>query len=521
MIVSGKKNQFNTLISIDFYQGEKVLELMREEGFASEWNKLLDSCPWGSVFQNLNFVHDWYKNYKDKYLPVLIVARSGSQLVGFLPLAIENYFTSKSKKKLKLFGAGHFFALYQSWICKDEDFEKFGESIFRELNLRYPSHSLNLKFIPPQIPISRLMKIPYLKSNAVLETYRNPVLNYQSEYQSIFKKRHFRAKFNRINRAGKLVFKRVLDKETLEPILQKIEVFQDLRQGAQFNKSPFQTDPIQKKMFMDWMENGMLYVVVLMLDDEIVGALILANDNNKIAHLSGLISFNPIYGKFSPGLINLYLLGQKLQEEGFQQLKFSPGYDQYKDRFNNENEEITELFVNGNFAKRQVRILKRRYRAILIQKGYRPLDIYVKINKSISFFKKQIRNILFRPIFYFLKGVKDNEISSNEFLKKNIELKKLRFNQLEDLLYFDENNFKITRWEFLKDALKRIENGQSFYTYIEKNQLLACIWIEDKGDDQKVKLELKPKYWSGRVLKVYFNKELKNELVFKQLGNFS
>jgi hypothetical protein len=49
-----------------------------------------------------------------------------------------------------------------------------------------------------------------------------------------------------------------------------------------------------------------------------------------------------------------------------------------------------------------------------------------------------------------------------------------------DLLDFDPTGSVVTRWEFLDDALYKMEAGLQPYTMSDGNQLMCCIWREKR-----------------------------------------
>jgi hypothetical protein len=64
----------------------------------------------------------------------------------------------------------------------------------------------------------------------------------------------------------------------------------------------------------------------------------------------------------------------------------------------------------------------------------------------------------------------------------------LHKNNLHDLLAFEPGKkTENTRWEFLEDAMWRLENGQHCFTWMENDRLLGCAWISypDPGSTEK------------------------------------
>jgi hypothetical protein len=261
--------------------------------------------------------------------------------------------------------------------------------------------------------------------------------------------------------------------------LDQIEVFHNLRQGAAFNKTPFPSDKDERNIFIEWFKKGLLHATALWLDEKLIGAVIMIREGSKTVHLAGLITYSPFHGRYSPGLVHLYLLVLRLKEEGFHFLKLSPGYDSYKERFSNDNEELYELLISGNripLLKRKLRVFLRE---IILKKGIRPMEVSVWIDKNRAAFKNKL--------FRFKKGNAHKNVNWSHILGKidpenevkildDFELKVL---DLTHLLLVNDCTFEVSRWEFLQDALKRLEENQLFFTLTDKNRLILCVWYNN------------------------------------------
>jgi hypothetical protein len=342
---------------------------------------------------------------------------------------------------------------------------------------------------------------------SVIEKLHNPVLDFQLDgYGKIFGKRHFKSKLNRLNRAGKLKFERITDYKVLEKEFPKIAQYQNIRQGAAFNKTPFPHGIKDWQVFLEWLKNGVLHVTGLWLDGKLIGAVIMINDFGKTAHLAGLITYSPLHAKFSPGLVHLYLVSQLLKEESFQDLKLSPGYDAYKDRFSNRQEEIYELLISSSqiqIIKRKLRILIRR---VLLTRRIRPMELEVWLSKTKSKWENRF--------WAFSKKSKMGNMSLETILsmintsEEKIEGSYVDFSNqnLDSLLLVDDKTFNVSRWEFLMDSLDRFEKNERFITYVDKGKLKICIWY--KGDEITIK-ELTQQNLGEKISKIYISPAIK------------
>ncbi len=58
----------------------------------------------------------------------------------------------------------------------------------------------------------------------------------------------------------------------------------------------------------------------------------------------------------------------------------------------------------------------------------------------------------------------------------------LNSSKISDLLLIDDTYFEITKWQFLEDALKRLENQENCLTYVRNGRLRSCIWYKGTLD---------------------------------------
>ncbi|MCL6260434.1 GNAT family N-acetyltransferase [Aquiflexum sp. TKW24L] len=475
-----------------FLEGEAGLKELYDPNLLNQWNHLMQNSSVSSVFQSPDFVLPWLEENKNDYSPLILLMYLNGTLVGLLPLARK--IDAKSGQLSKhLVGSGHFYAVYQTWLLVDGNEDFFWNKGLIGLMNHIPGCEINLKSLPNLESFKKMVSNNKVNKYSVIEKYHNPILGFKLDgYQKIINKRHFKAKFNRVNKSGELHFEHLNCLERLQLALNHIEVFHNLRQGAAFNKTPFPLDKEERNIFIEWFKKGILHATALWLDEELIGAVIMIKDGKHTVHLAGLITYSPLHGKYSPGLVHLYLLVSRLKEEGLTYLKLSPGYDSYKERFSNESEELFELLISNNrfsLLKRKFRISIRNF---LIMKGIRPMEVSVWIDKKRALFKNKW--------FKLKKGNPHKEVDWILFLRKieqtnGKEFKgdiDLRVMDISQLLLVDDCTFEISRWEFLNDALKRLEENQIFYTLTQKNRLIFCVWgkkpekLSDVNDDLKI-----------------------------------
>lgn len=490
-----------------FWEGEACFERLNNPHFVSQWVQLLDRLEGTSVFQAPGFVIPWYLSNKSDHCPVLITAWSQDNLLGILPLARKIHMEDGKPCK-NLFGAGSFYALYQTWAVDPTYLGLFWEKGILGLIDKTPGCSINLKSLPGEGVFSALKKRRDFNKYASFERYHNPVLEFGDDsFGKIIGKRHFKSKFNRFSRAGKTEFRKIENRKDLDLAFNDIEMFYNLRQGAAFNKTPFPPEKNEREVFLEWLEAGVLHVTGLWLDGQLVSAVVMINDRNQTAHLAGLITYSPLHAKYSPGLVHLYLLSQLLKQEGFRDMKLSPGYDSYKERFSNVQEELFEILISKSMLQHLRRKARVKVRKTLIARGIRPMDASVWLDKKSADLKNKLDRMRGRINTVDLpnKIILDRLERIRTMAGKN-EGPDMRLDDLKSLLMATDQTFGLSRWSFLNDSLKRLENNQRFLTISEKNKLFACIWFHSTAHQQE---DIDQLLKNGNIAFKYVSKELK------------
>ncbi len=192
-------------------------------------------------------------------------------------------------------------------------------------------------------------------------------------------------------------------------------------------------------------------------------------------HLAGLITHSPFYSKFSPGLVQLYMLAKKYSFDNIEAFDLTPGNDPYKDRLATHYDTTYELVVTDNKLFKLKRASRKNLYDWLYKKGIIPQKVKLQVEKNIYLFKNKYK--------YFLipskNGSKTKVSSEENRLNSNTINGHFSFNvnHLEDLLNYKQTNTTLTRWEFLEDALNRYDNGQVSYSISQDNRLLFIAWV--------------------------------------------
>ncbi|MBD8490481.1 GNAT family N-acetyltransferase [Echinicola sp. CAU 1574] len=470
------------------YIQDNACSLLNDNIFQEKWDKLYEDCEWATVFQKKEFILTWYQVNANEYSPIIVFLIQDDKLLGLLCLA------TKKKKKgiekqfpLRIIGAGAYDAEYQVWISKREDSDYFISSALKILFEEFPKSNLFLRFIPDSTIVNVITESKEWNNHAVPLANHRPLMDFSlTDEQKLFKKRHLKAKYNRISRVGKIELKEITDSKEFDGVLKEVLVFLDFRQAYMFNKLPSKKEPNKPLFLKSLFEKDLLHVSVLILENEIISSIIGMKDK-KWVHLAGLISYSPFYAKHSPALVHFFLLGQLMKDQGFNVFDLTPGYDAYKERISTSSDEVIELTISKNPSFKLKKSIRKLLHTSLLKFNIRPMSFKLKIKRM----KYMLKN---KPI----KLINSINISlhkadqHNDFLLENHEFSK---NSLAALLCFSDKNSDFTKWEYLQKAASYIEEGHHFYTISSNDLLEACVWFEAPSEDVE-----KPK-----ILSTYFH----------------
>jgi hypothetical protein len=458
-------------LSLHFLEGNQVIEKFLEKKFFTHLERLFHLCPSKTIFQSPQFLHSWYQIKHPEFHPIMVLHYAENQLAAALCLAIKkdkrgNY----SKSFARIIGAGEYDAEYQNWLVSRNLESIFLPQAFHLIFSHFPQSKIVLRFIPYKESLQWIAHDPYWEKFTVIQPFRRPLMQLNHpDFDALYKKRHLKAKFNRFNKAGKMELEEIKDLDRFLSIFEEIMVLVDFRQAALFNKIPSKNKALSKPLFIQLFQKGLLQVTVLTLNGVITSCIIGIKDGSWM-HLAGLITFSPFYSKLSPGLVITYALGKMLENQGYQYFDLTPGDDGYKERLASNADEVYELTITKDPTYRLKRKIRKNFFKYLLSKGIRPMDFQLQVRKKIYLWKNKINQF---PK-YFFKNAEDITL-------ENIPLTNMEKNNLQHLLCY-ENTFHTSRWEFLEDALSRIEAGESFLTSVVNGRLICCIWINDNKE---------------------------------------
>ncbi|MCP2043985.1 GNAT family N-acetyltransferase [Pontibacter sp. HSC-36F09] len=476
---------------VEILIGKEALALLTEPDFQLQWDTLYTSCPWSTVFQSRAFVSTWYQSYITTYLPVLALAYNGEKLSGLLTLARDNIG--------HLVGAGANQAEYQVWLASEQDSTVFIKQALTDLFDKFPQSEISIKFAPANTPLQWLKTDPYWQKKCFWRSVKQPLLSLNKENLSQeLRKKNRREKLNRLKRQGELAFVRITDEQEFYSVLDELAIQSDFRKGAMYNKRAFQEDCFRKEFLKELFKNGLLHVTLLKVDDNVIASNASVTGKNWV-HLQGINTHSPMQAKHSPGILHFLMLGVMLAEEGISVFDLTPGSDSYKENLATDFTHATELTF-GN--KANIRNKKQKYnlteylKNTLPRLGMAPHQLK-QMSHQAAVVKEKVKLIKRRNLPQLFKkyiGGLGKTGETRAFVVQPVkgqdqdQLIAVKKNELRDLLCYTPTATLISKWEFLMDAMRRLESGQHVYTWQENGDLLGYAWLSDPRSSKPASL---------------------------------
>jgi hypothetical protein len=258
-----------------------------------------------------------------------------------------------------------------------------------------------------------------------------------------------------------------------------------------FNRLFFLDDPFRKEFLLALFRQNLLHATILRLNEDIIASNVGVTGKNWV-HLQGINTHAPQYARYSPGILHFLLMGKLLAGEGVEVFDLTPGADAYKDSLATDSGQAYELKITNSYNRLASNIKNKlvHYIKTKAQKaGLRP-EALRKIKWQASLLKERMQNASqqgWLPILsgFFtqtraVKPMKVYRIKPEGQLHPAagpIHINKVNKDSLSDLLGFEQQQARCTRWEFLADAMRRFESGDQSYTWSESGRLLGCVWL--------------------------------------------
>ena len=457
---------------MQLFEGPAANNLIQDPLFINGWVRLLDQCPWGTVFQSPEFVKTWYDTFVD-YSRIILVEFDQNNPIGILFMTID--------KNGKLVGVGTNISEYQVWICLASD-NQFQIEAFNLLTKKYPKKTISLKYIPkPQeYPIKKLNI--GLNHSMLTMLHQRPVMKNNTEWLNIeLKKKNRKEKLNRLKKIGELKFESIKEIKIFQKILPELVFQNDLRKGALYGKIAFMDEPKRIDFLLKLFQTGILHVTILKVGETIIASNAGIKDKN-IVYLQGLNSFSPYYAKYSPGILHFLMLGKQLDSEMIPFFDLTPGgIEGYKSMLATEFWTCSEILVA---TKRKILWVQFKEKV----KKYLSKYDFTKPNSIVSSKIHEVIGKLNPFDFKFSANFLILKMETISTSKKTIQLivgkpkvssiANLEFNRgdLRSLFAIPTYNEEQKRKAFFQDCLKRMETGQEFYSIEDGTICIGVLW---------------------------------------------
>ncbi|HEY1025284.1 MAG TPA: GNAT family N-acetyltransferase [Sphingobacteriaceae bacterium] len=458
---------------VNILVGDEVAGLLSDDTFLRSWDELYRSCRWATPFQSKEFVTTWYRVYEEKYVPILITKRVNGALKGILPLA-------KANSRPVIYGAGELNAEYHAWLSSEDDKNAFIKAALIAVQNDFPDCIIELRYIPSTTPVAWLKSDKDWKFKSVIRKIDQPLIALnEAHFEEKLNTKAKRKIIRRLQEQGELKFERVSDITTFAYFLDEIITQSDFRKAAMYNKTPFRDDPQKKQLTLALFEKGLLELTVLTLNNQLIASKIITVDKDW-GYLKGGLSQAPQFARLSPGLLHFLMLGKFLAGEGKTVFDLTPGGDPYKDQLATDHAWVYHVWIvpqKRTYLKlAAAEFVKKILRKVLTAKGINVKRFKTRVIKA----KELIRR---KGVFNGIRGIIAGKRAERNLSTYMIQPEEtpafsslISRDNLNHLLQFLPDGSSVSRWEFLADAMKRLETGGHVYSTVANGRLQACAW---------------------------------------------
>jgi CelD/BcsL family acetyltransferase involved in cellulose biosynthesis/GNAT superfamily N-acetyltransferase len=462
-------------MNVELVEGFEAEALLADGAFREQWAGLAALCPWATVYQGPGFCSAWYRAYRGRYAPVLVMSRGiDGQFDGLLALA-------ESEAEGRFGVAGLWQAEYQCWLCRPELAEEFPPLAMARVRDRLPGGRLRFQYLPGNAPIGWLGRG---RMNRLIERFKRPVLRLQEVVPDAATKSTNWRCFRNLARNGTIEVTPVANAEELEQFFNKAISWYDIRRLAINNSAPFGDDPRKRAFHFEMMrEPELTRVTKLTTGGKLASFQFQLCDGEGIR--MHVFAHDPMLAQQSPGRVHARLLAEAFTAEGYRWLDLTAGGEGYKEELANGHDTVLGLTI---FASR------RRWATGLIGRGTRRAAMAGLKMTRISPMKARLRLTQLRRLG--LAGLTLGTVrrgagwlSSRKhtllYWRKtqasaNGAASAFNRDSPNDLLAYEPPPGWVSRHEFAADALERIARRQRCYTFVEKGRLLHVAWLIER-----------------------------------------
>lgn len=462
--MSSKASDVNAPVRI--VEGSQAQAIVESVSLAWDWNRLLRECPWATVYQTLTWVRTWYRGYGADFRPVLALDwEEGHELRGALALWY------RSGDRL-LTHAGDTTAQVQAWISRPGS--SFLGRALRALADRYAGADLELTGVPTRADAG-----PPAPGRGIRVTRRaGPEYRVHdaSRWAGGTVRGAARSGIYGLGDTGPLFLKVLRTRADVRSALTAATWFHDLRAGAETGHTPFRDDPRLQRCYLALADEDCVLGTALRRHQQVLAVQIGFRSRDRL-HL-GLVETAPAFARTGISALHVGALLDVLHSEGPSLLEVGPEVP----RTGSEGESRVRAVYSaqlGGWNRLPPRISAAPHRAA--PRAVCPLvDRFAGVPVS-ALVRKVLRRIsrwwsarLEIQVFWL-------PLTSRQARAETGDLPDLlRRDHIPDLLtYRSGGPLGLSRQEFLRLSLQRLEAGSHVYTYVEQGKLFHVAWLNE------------------------------------------
>jgi hypothetical protein len=255
-----------------------------------------------------------------------------------------------------------------------------------------------------------------------------------------------------------------------------------------YNKVAFKTDPFRKTFLLSLFKQNHIHATVLKINDKIIAANVSIGTNKQL-HLSGINSFAVSLARHSPGIIHFLMLGKLLAEEGVEVFDLTPGADGYKEILATDHSVAYTLSVGNKYhhiSNSLQTALSNTFKKTAAIAGIKP-EVLKRSKRTFMLYRQKCMHVIRQGFLQTARYIFDKVNQGSKTSKcwavqrdnSTAGVFRLQYDDLKELLDFDQREIKYSQQEFLADAMRRFEAGSHCYTWASDGLLLGCAWISN------------------------------------------
>jgi CelD/BcsL family acetyltransferase involved in cellulose biosynthesis len=318
-------------------------------GLLAGWDDLMAADPHATAFQTRGWCVTWYRCYDASFEPTLLVATSGTALIGIAPLA-------RRREDGRLVFAGHDMCDYRDFVVHPgRHHDVLGAFVAAIAELAGAAPFTIGPTAPDSPTVSRVAAASARDARVRAFVHLHPCWRLSPVGEPVAAamrgRKSIRQALARYAKSGGLTYERVTSRRGWDAIKDAFFAQHSLRQLHLGRAVSFQ-QPVKQRFFSQLFEeaNAVTHFSVLKAGDRLVASHFGFLHRSTLA--LGAPAFDPRDERNSPGLLWLIALVSDCPRDGIREIDFTLGTEPYKARFGNRclQVPIVDLYVGRKAA---------------------------------------------------------------------------------------------------------------------------------------------------------------------------